>query len=1473
MPDATGATTLPSAGDRDQLLSALRDNLGEPTLALSAEQSRLWFLQQLFPAAPFHHCRAVEVGARCEAGRLERAFADLARTHETLRSAFVQLGPKPIRLVNDDVALRVRVVPVGDASDEEYRRAITEVLAEDTRPFDFRSPPLVRLTAVEHRGRCALLLTAHQLVADQYSLDRLLDRLLDRCYGRDAARPIADTALEFGAFVRDEITWIRSDRCADDLQRTREALEGVQALNFPSDLAAPELRSSRGSRLEHRLTGETSAALVKLADAERTTVAAIVLAAFQLLLAWHCHQDDLTVGVTRDEDEGRGQIGPFFDVAIVRSRVSRHHDFVRLARAAADACRSAFARPRTPYAEVVNRLQPSRDLNKTPLFQAHLWSAEEPSSSGRWTVPIEPLPIDPGTAPFDLSLGVVMSGGAVRLVLDYSLDVFHASSVVPWLRRLVWIVDTVTLRPDVPLFELTVLSPEERDAIVEQWKASEHDFPAELGAHELVEQQAARTPDRIGAVAAGSRQFSYAEIERRANRIAVLLRARGLEREAVVALSLDHSPEVLMAVLGIWKAGGAYIPLDAQWPAARTAFVIDDVRARMLLLSRHGSAALTAVGVERVFIEDAEEASRITDPLPTHPRQIAYVIYTSGSTGLPKGVAVEHRSLVNNLTWRQRTWRLNDGDRVLQSLAPTFDPSLWTMFWGLIAGATVIYPTATAVVDLAAQAAVMTSERVTVFAGAPSLHAVLAEEERFDTCRVRYVFAGGETLSLRIQRALRQRFRADVINVYGPTEATIDCAAWTCAAEETGVIPIGRPVANTRIHIVNTYGQLNAPQVHGEICIGGTALARGYVGNPALTAERFVPDPFSGVPGSRLYRTGDVGEMRNDRLYFVGRVDDQVKIRGFRIELGEIERTLGAHPRVRHAAVVVDRMAPAQARLLAFIVLTPGEPVSHEELTGFLQTRLPKYMIPESIATVATFPLTTSGKVDKGALLASAAGPTDQRPFRPPRDTLEAEIASIVAPVLNREAVGIDQDIFDLGCNSLLIARIASRLSSIYKVDLPVRQLFRDPTVAGIAELVALSNRGQAPAPSSGTLEQMIADAALDPLITADGLPPFEHRDAKLVFITGATGYIGCFLIERLLRTTSVECACLVRASGPEEGLARIRDAMRGYDAWDDAFASRIRPVVGDLGKDRLGIDPGLFMTLAAEVDAIYHCGALVNFVYPYAALRAPNVFGTHEVLRLACTTRVKPVHYTSTIDVLLMTHAKRPFLEDDLSVLEHPNEVPDGYGRSKWVAERMLTTARSRGVPIVVYRLGLTLGHTRTGATQTNDFLLVGLKGCLDLGVSYIPEMMMDSVPVDFVAAAFAHISLRPDSYGKYFHIWNPAPVHIDEIYGWVRTFGYAIDRVPLAVFRESALKHVDASSPLYPFIPGLRLMLEEPMTLHHPSIMSTINVFDECRNTYAALNGSGIECPPLTPDIAHSCLSYLVKIGFLPAPSARSG
>ncbi len=744
---------------------------------------------------------------------------------------------------------------------------------------------------------------------------------------------------------------------------------------------------------------------------------------------------------------------------------------------------------------------------------------------------------------------------------------------------------------------------------------------------------------------------------------------------------------------------------------------------------------------------------------------------------------------------------------------------------------------------------------------------------------MRLVVVGGE--EVRAERLARWRQVAGQqvrwINTYGPTEATITATLYE-PGEPSRQIPehiisIGRPIANVQVYVLDAHQQPVPIGVPGELYLGGAGVARGYLKRPELIAERFLPDPFSDQPGARLYRTGDRVRYRADgNLEFLGRVDDQVKLRGYRIEPGEIVATLHQHPAVRDC-VVVERIDPAgEKRLVAYLVWHPGTAATAVELRNHLEQRLPEYMVPSVFVPLTALPLNTSGKIDKRALpepdwssRAHTAGAFDA-----PRTPLERALAESWADVLGIAEVGRHDDFFALGGHSLLATQLVFQLQKALQVEVSVRLLFEAPTVAGMAEMIEADRGPDAVAALQRARAAAIrADAVLDPSISAEGVPLAVVAEPEHVLLTGVTGFLGAFLLSELVRQTKATVHCLVRAEDTTAAWAKLKRHLEPYALWNERLRERIEVVIGDLSLPLLGLSATDFESLASTLHVIYHSGAEVNFVRPYRALRAANVLGTQEILRLACRTRVKPVHYVSTLSVfdsMRGPNAAGPLLEDE-ELDGQLERLTTGYAQSKWAAERLVTVAHSRGVPVAIYRPGLITGHSQTGVWNTEDFLSRAIKGCIQLGSIPDTDEAIEFTPVDHVSTAIVHLAQRPDALGRNFHLSNPSSLSLAKMAQTLRMRGYALRGLSYQQWRDELLAAVTTSTdnPLYPLVP---LLVGDDQVASQ--VTQTSREID-CRNTLAGLSGTGIVCPPADAKLFNRSLSYLVRSGFLEAPAPR--
>lgn len=1445
-------TTLPRPTSVDDLLADELTRRGaDRAEPLSATQRRVWLLTRMS-----HAYRPVIVAGYRTAGTVSLPEAQLrlgvlAARQDALRSVFTEVAGRPARLVLPvgDVDLRLLDLTCAEPGDDRVPGALGNLVSA---PFAPDQGPLIRgLLVHTPGGGSELTLVGHQLVTDLHSLDLL------------AAAVLGDAPYDAPPLAGDGI---RTDDEGDPDDIARWARE----LTMP---AATEVRGywpRPAVRGHHARTVSVPVPGVDPADAAELRVRAV--AAWLALLSRRHGGGAAACGVWLDRTGGR--IGPEAEMRPVRCEIDAD---TTLGELAGDATVRLAEPSVASFARLLEVCPPGRDLSRPPYVQTAVRVLD-----GRNPLPGTPgvyrVPAAGADAEFDVLVNVWMGPDGVGARLDYDADLLDEETVRDLAAGFGRILAAEPASPAerAPLLDADgaqraldagrgAATPPTGGSLVDRIADTVARVPDAVALR--FDGGAGRRPDRAAVIT-----LTYRELWLRSGATAAALRGRGIGAGDRVAIWLDRGPEAIITLLGVLRAGAAYVPLDARQPEDRVRWIIEDAGARLVITEDHrrpamrGAAALTPTDLA---VGGGAELPAVPASAP------AYVIFTSGSTGWPKGVVVGHASVVNNLAWRQRRWPLGETDRVLHNHPFGFDPAVWAVFWPLITGAAVVLAEQEILDDPAALVRYVRDAEVTVLGGVPSLLLGLLQQPAAGGCRsVRLVLSGGEPLSEELVRLARESLAATVVNLYGPTEATIDALGWEvperAEADERAPrpLPVGTPVDNTVAHVVDADLRPVPDGVPGEILLGGRCLALGYRRRSGLTAARFVPDPFDDADGGRLYRTGDLGRRLPDgAVQFLGRIDRQVKVRGHRIELAEVEAVLIRHPGVRAAAVIALDAGTELARLAAALVVDDG--LTTDTLRADLAAALPAYSVPERIAFVGELPLTSNGKLDMPAVTAlfdAAPTPGDDE-VTAPRTDLEAAVADAFTQVLRVDQIDVHADFFALGGTSIMLARLASLLAARHDVEIPLHEFFRVPTVAAVAATIELYRaEGLAGVLGRRHASTLEADAVLDPSIGPGTLPHADWADPSRVLLTGATGYLGLHLLDELLRTTSAEVVCLCRARDPGHALARIVEGLEQYEIDPGDRLSRIRCVTGDLGAERLGLTAGLWDELSRTVDMIYHNGALVNFVYPYSALREPNVAGTQRILELACTARLKAVHHVSTVDTLLATHTPRPFTEDD-APLRSAVGVPAGYTGSKWVAEKIVDVARRRGVPVTVFRPGLILGHSRTGATQTIDYLLVALRGFLPMRILPDYPRIFDVVPVDYVARAIAHISLRPEALGGFYHLFNPAPVTIRAFCGWVATYGYEFDIVPFDRARERALA-VGPDHPLYPLVPLIRDAEPEPHRALDPRYFSELDPDAESARTREMLAGSGIACPPATEADAHAVLDYLVRVGFLPAP-----
>ncbi|HTG31557.1 MAG TPA: amino acid adenylation domain-containing protein [Thermoanaerobaculia bacterium] len=1034
-------------------------------LPLSFAQQRLWFIDQLEPGSPLYNLPlALRVEGPLQPAVLQRCLGEIVRRHEALRTVFVLRGDSPVQVIQPPAPFTLPLVDLSGLP-ELARKAEARALAveEAGRPFDLARDPklrglLLRSAAEDH----AVALTLHHVASDGWSLGLLVREVttLYAAFAQGEPSPLPELPVQYADFAVWQRSWLHGEVLDNEIAWWRRQLADLPPLlELPTDRPRPAAQSYRGATRPVRLPAGLTRQVEALGRREGATLFMVLLAGFQALLARYSGQDDLAVGspgAGRDRVETEGLIGFFVNTMVLRGDLAGAPTFGELLGRVRETALAAYLHQDVPFEKLVEELAPERSLAHAPLFQVMLVLQNAPVGSLEIEdLRLRPAAGDAGTmAKFDLTLALEERDGGLSGTMEHATDLFDAATVDRLVRHYEGLLTAALAAPERPAAELPLLSPAERHQAVAEWNDTVALPGGEVLLHDLLAARAEQAPE-LPALVHGQERVTHGELAARSDRLAAHLRALGVGPDVLVALFLERSVDLVVALLAVLKAGGAYLPLEASLPRPRLSFLLEDSRAA-LVLTRTGLLPALPEHSRVTCLDELPESAGESPALRPAADNLAYVLYTSGSTGHPKGVAVTHRGLANYLLWAADAYPADEGRGAPVHSPVSFDLTVTSLFLPLLAGRSVdLVPEEEGIEGLAAALAEGGFGLVKLTPAHLDVLQRLLPPERVPGCASAFVI-GGEALSgeqLAFWRLHAPGLR--LINEYGPTETVVGCCAYELPASipPSGPMPIGRPIANTRILILDEEMGPVPIGVPGELYLGGAGLCRGYLHRPDLTAERLIPDPL-GIGGERLYRTGDLARRLPDgTIEFLGRSDHQVKIRGFRIELGEIEMVLLSLAGVREAAVLAR-----EDRLVAYVA---GD-VAVEELRRSLRERLPDYMVPAAFVTLPALPLTANGKVDREALPAPERQSAPET-YQAPRTPVEEVVAGIWAELLGLDRVGANDHFFELGGHSLLATQVMSRLRAAFGVEMPLRDLFEDPRVEGLAARVEAARRTGAP--------------------------------------------------------------------------------------------------------------------------------------------------------------------------------------------------------------------------------------------------------------------------------------------------------------------------------------------------------------------------------------------------------------------------
>jgi len=1037
-------------------------------LPLSFAQQRLWFLDRLEGAgATYNLPVALRVDGRLDVDLLQRGLEEIVARHDSLRTTFVIIDGTPRQVIDQGRPFRLAVVDLSGLEAEPARHHAKLIANREAfTPFDLERGPLLRVTYLRGDEQ-ALLITMHHIIADGWSVNVFINEIAT-LYGGDATLPTPE--LQYGDFAHWQRQWLQGERLEAQIDYWRNQLsDAPELLELPTDRPRPEVQTYRGADMDFRVPASLVDRLSQIGRDRDSTLFMTLLSVFGVLLSRYSNQERVVIGspiANRTRRETESMIGFFVNTLALHLELNERQPFTELLTEVRRTALDAYSHQDIPFERIVEELRPERSMSHSPIFQV-MFSLEN-AQEAALSLPglsLSMIDLDSVVAKFDLSVALTETDNGLEGAIQLNTDLFDETTIQQLAEHFRGLLEGVATDPSKPIHDLALLTEQEAERQLETWNQTRHALPDDGRVHLAFARQAERTPKAAAVIAdhgpdVPATTISYEMLNDMSRKLARTLREHGVGPDVPVAIFTERTPEMVACMLAVLMAGGVYIPIDPGIPTERIEAVCNDAGIRLLLTQRSLLERLPEHGATEILVDvpSAFEGEPLADIDSAAPANLAYMLFTSGSTGRPKGVMLTHGSLYNHMVWMQHDYSSRASDRVLQKTPVGFDASIWEFYLPLMSGAGLVLAKPGAHHDPAYLADAVHRCGITDLQVVPTLLQLLLREERFLSGHgLERLFVGGEALVPELRNRVHQTLDVDLINLYGPTETTVQTVVWKSDRRQgTHPVPIGRPIHNTRVYILDHHLRPTPTRVPGELHLGGVAVSRGYTNNPVATAEKFIPDPFASEPGSRLYKTSDRARYLEDgTITYLGRMDRQLKIRGFRVELGEIEAVILTSPLVGETAVLAQRDHSGVNRLVAYVTTTTelAEPTLNRELSSYLRARLPDYMVPAFWVRLDNLPRTASGKLDRRALPALEITASGKRHV-PPRTPTEGLLCGIWSEILRMDTVSIHDNFFESGGHSLLATQVVLRIQQVFGVEITLRQVFERPTVHALAAAI-----------------------------------------------------------------------------------------------------------------------------------------------------------------------------------------------------------------------------------------------------------------------------------------------------------------------------------------------------------------------------------------------------------------------------------
>jgi myxalamid-type nonribosomal peptide synthetase MxaA len=1455
-------------------------------LSLSSNQRSMWLLHKL-NVENFHAYNEpllFTLTGIIDINRLNVAVNTLIERHATLRTVFVEehLGTLYRNILSK--------VEINIASEKTNLEDVDRIIQEEISiPFNLSHCPLFRIRLFDTgSGQYQLLFVFHHIIIDGASLRIFCDELSE-IYNKGVKDRHRESDAPPAAHIDHAIIQqglICTEAYNKKLNYWKNTLRGYQELDLAFNKKRKNVFSYNGAKYTFNLGKDLSKRISSLAGQKRTTLFNIMLANFTILLSKYCRQEDIMVGApmeNRTKADFTKHIGFFSNTVVLRNIVNSDLSFTQFLTNVTNNTFAAYGYQEVAFEHVVENLNVPRGANRNPMVQALIVVVNESTHPILTLDNISSEPvrnIDNKTAKFDLTLVVYEEKDTLTISIEYATDLFDEPTIQLFSQHFESMLQQIVSTPDSKIKDISIIDMEDKRKLLLDWNMNYTHYPCTKTLSQLFS-EVALTRGKSIAVKYNSEYLSYEDLDFRSNKLARHIRAvyqnlydSPMRKNTLISVCLDKSLNAIVTILAVLKSGAAYVPIDIKFPGERIKHIIDDSNAQLLITEEsifQNTSELHELDRNRIIFLDDEAAINQVNSQPSSPLEIsvspedlAYVIYTSGSTGKPKGVLIPHSNVLRLFSAATEKYDFNENDIWSFFHSYAFDFSVWEIWGALLFGGKLIVIPHEKSKDTNAFYQLTKDEGITVLCQTPSAFRNYIDIDTLKPDRIqtlRYVIFGGEALNIEILRDWWDHHSdtsPQLVNMYGITETTIHATYQELRKSDLNANRqgfIGKPLNNLRMLVLDEQQELCPVGVPGELCVAGDALAHGYLNKEQLTRERFIDNPYCesmGLPRmEKLYRSGDIVRWSADgNLEYIGRSDFQIKLRGFRIELGEIEATLSRHHLIKQCVVTLHEGANTSYLVGYYTLVSGNQEADSNELRSFLSDFLPDYMIPSVFMPLEGIPLTNNGKVNRRAL------PTpimimSRTEHVAPENSVEHDIRSIWSKLLDipEEKISVTDNYFQLGGNSLSVTSMCSQIESKMSLTLPISKVFNSPTIRSIRGIIVEGCLG------SETLHiERIKNLIEEDLVLPENIQPLKVINnntftPKRIFVTGATGYLGAYLVNELCKRGNSEIVCLVRAEDSDTAHKKLMQGFRDNQLPQLTKAENITAVCGDFERPYFGLDCDTYKDLANTIDVIYHNGALVHHLYDYERMRCANVLSTLQLIKFSTESINKAIHFISTIGVLGIDVQQKIKSRDTDWSLQNLN----GYLLTKWVSEQLLIQAQQRGIEARIYRPGNITGHSKTGfcAAEKNHTLL-RVKGFIQLGKAYYNDHeFVEMTPVDLLSQDIVNKSLSMQKHTSY-NLFNPSKIRMRD---YVSTFvnnRYKVDRITEHSHWLETMRQLDKENALY--LVRAFYELDESNKV--------VPIEDEGAIT------TDLSIPlPSNSTLIHHQVSYLNNSGFLPA------